>query len=167
MVKCRFKLVTSKYFRVLNLSALLILSISLIGYCSLEEMIAESQLQFLDGTLSGWTVEGENIWQVKASIDDETKFMVTSLAFGEEKTGTLRSAPFVIEKEIQKFSLTGADGTAENTNDGNLNFMLLRSWPDGEILRRHRLSGNVQNWNDRRTDMYHVNWLEDGESHKV
>lgn len=38
---------------------------------------------------------------------------------------------------------------------------------DLEILRRHRLSGNVQNWNDRRTDMYHVNWLEDGESHKV
>ena len=38
---------------------------------------------------------------------------------------------------------------------------------DLELLRRHRQSGSVQNWNDRRTDLYQVNWNEDGESHKV
>ncbi len=29
---------------------------------------------------------------------------------------------------------------------------------DIELLRRHRLAGSVQNWNDRRRDIYHVQW---------
>ncbi len=38
---------------------------------------------------------------------------------------------------------------------------------DFEQLRRHRESGSVQNWNDRRTDFYRVVYQEDGESHQV
>ena len=38
---------------------------------------------------------------------------------------------------------------------------------DIELLRRHRLAGTVQNWNDRRTDVYSVNWTEDGEARSV
>ena len=38
---------------------------------------------------------------------------------------------------------------------------------DLELLRRHRQSGSVQNWNDRRTDLYQVRWDEDWESHKI
>ena len=35
---------------------------------------------------------------------------------------------------------------------------------DLELLRRHREGGSVQNWNDRRTDLYHVSYRdEDGE----
>jgi predicted amidohydrolase len=29
---------------------------------------------------------------------------------------------------------------------------------DVELLRRHKLSGSVQNWNDRRADLYQVHW---------
>ena len=38
---------------------------------------------------------------------------------------------------------------------------------DLELLRRHRDSGNVQNWNDRRTDLYRVVYQEDGQSREV
>jgi len=38
---------------------------------------------------------------------------------------------------------------------------------DVELLRRHRLAGTVQNWNDRRTDIYHVGWTEDGTQRRV
>lgn len=31
---------------------------------------------------------------------------------------------------------------------------------DVEVLRRHRLSGTVRTWNDRRTDLYHVRYRE-------
>ncbi len=38
---------------------------------------------------------------------------------------------------------------------------------DFEQLRRHRESGTVQNWNDRRLDLYRVVYQEDGRSHEV
>jgi predicted amidohydrolase len=38
---------------------------------------------------------------------------------------------------------------------------------DVELLRRHRLAGTVQNWNDRRKDIYRVVWDEDGEEKQV
>ncbi|MCO6454596.1 MAG: GNAT family N-acetyltransferase [Pirellulaceae bacterium] len=38
---------------------------------------------------------------------------------------------------------------------------------DLELLRRHRESGSVQNWNDRRLDLYHVTYEEDGEQHRI
>ncbi len=38
---------------------------------------------------------------------------------------------------------------------------------DLELLRHHRERGSVQNWNDRRRDLYKVIYAEDGESHEV
>jgi hypothetical protein len=35
------------------------------------------------------------------------------------------------------------------------------------MLRRHKEAGSVQNWNDRRTDLYQVNYIEDGEQFQV
>ncbi|MCA9208271.1 MAG: GNAT family N-acetyltransferase [Planctomycetales bacterium] len=38
---------------------------------------------------------------------------------------------------------------------------------DVELLTRHRKSGTVQNWNDRRRDMYRVVYDEDGQRHEI
>lgn len=38
---------------------------------------------------------------------------------------------------------------------------------DVELLRRHRQDGTVQNWNDRRLDIYKVQYLEGGLQHDV
>jgi predicted amidohydrolase/ribosomal protein S18 acetylase RimI-like enzyme len=38
---------------------------------------------------------------------------------------------------------------------------------DTERLRRHRAAGTVQNWNDRRTDLYRVLWKGEGEPHEI
>jgi hypothetical protein len=38
---------------------------------------------------------------------------------------------------------------------------------DTEKLRRHRATGTVQNWNDRRTDLYRVVWSEDGKKGEI
>jgi predicted amidohydrolase/ribosomal protein S18 acetylase RimI-like enzyme len=38
---------------------------------------------------------------------------------------------------------------------------------DLEQLRHHREAGSVQNWNDRRRDLYQVTYEEDGEQHRV
>ncbi len=38
---------------------------------------------------------------------------------------------------------------------------------DTELLLHHRETGAVQNWNDRRTDLYKVVYEEDGETHEV
>lgn len=103
--------------------------------------VTQDNLRFDSGTLAGWTAQGEGIWRVQAHPDDPARFWVTSLGKGETGVGTLRSAPFSIAREIQRFSLAGADGTAENTNDGERNHLLLRSHPDGEILRRARPPG--------------------------
>jgi hypothetical protein len=33
---------------------------------------------------------------------------------------------------------------------------------DLELLKKHRQSGSVLNWKDRRTDLYEVRYLRDG-----
>ncbi|MCA9235105.1 MAG: GNAT family N-acetyltransferase [Planctomycetales bacterium] len=38
---------------------------------------------------------------------------------------------------------------------------------DVELLRRHKMQGDVQNWNDRRRDLYKVVYQEDGKSFEV
>lgn len=38
---------------------------------------------------------------------------------------------------------------------------------DLEQLRQHREAGSVQNWNDRRRDLYRVTYEEDGQQHQV
>lgn len=38
---------------------------------------------------------------------------------------------------------------------------------DFEQLRRHRDSGSVQNWNDRRKDLYHIIYNENGSIHEI
>ena len=38
---------------------------------------------------------------------------------------------------------------------------------DFEQLKRHREAGTVQNWNDRRRDLYRVVYQEGGTSHHV
>ena len=38
---------------------------------------------------------------------------------------------------------------------------------DVEMLRRHKEAGSVQNWNDRRTDLYYVGYQEDGQPKRV
>jgi predicted amidohydrolase/GNAT superfamily N-acetyltransferase len=38
---------------------------------------------------------------------------------------------------------------------------------DLEMLRRHRADGTVQNWNDRRRDLYHIVYQEDGSEHEI
>jgi len=102
----------------------------------------KEQLSFDKVTLEGWEFEGENVWRVSKATgfvgnSDELDFnMVNSLELGEEGVGKLTSAPFVITKPIQRFYVAGADGTESATNDGDKNFVLLRSHPDGEILRK-------------------------------
>jgi len=117
---------------------LLMVSVAGIGVCKgqTDEMISPQALRFSDGTLNGWEVEGDNIWKVTPQADQG--FKVSS---GETETGILKSKPFMIEKETQSFSVAGADGTALKTNDGDMNYILLRSWPDGEILRKMRPPG--------------------------
>ena len=38
---------------------------------------------------------------------------------------------------------------------------------DIELLHRTRYSGAVQNWKDRRTDLYHIQFSDDGETHEI
>ena len=38
---------------------------------------------------------------------------------------------------------------------------------DLELLRAHRKGGSVQNWNDRRLELYKVVYQEDGSSHEA
>ena len=38
---------------------------------------------------------------------------------------------------------------------------------DFEMLKRHREMGSVQNWNDRRRDMHHVTYREDGNTFQI
>ena len=38
---------------------------------------------------------------------------------------------------------------------------------DVELLRRHKLRGTVQNWNDRRRDLYAVTWSEEADHHSI
>ena len=107
-------------------------------------------LRFADGTFSGWTVEGEDTWGLEkhpgttVGSGAPNVYAASSLIVGgEERTGVLRSKPFKISKDTQKFHIAGADGTAAGKNDGDKNYILLRSYPDGEILRRQRPPGRT------------------------
>lgn len=93
-----------------------------------------------DGTAEGWTLEPAETWLLEADPYSGVP-RLSSLGNGEEGTGVARSAPFVIEGDMQRFRISGADGTATTTNSGDSVFVYLRSYPDGEILRTQRPPG--------------------------
>ena len=104
-------------------------------------------LRFTSGDFSGWLVEGENTWSIEENPSlfcapgEPKRFVVDSQRRGETNTGRLRSSPFRIEHERQRFSISGWDGTRGANNDGERNFVLLRSQPDGEVLRSAHVPG--------------------------
>jgi len=57
------------------------------------------------------------------------------------------------------------DGIAAECNP-NVETLIVHD-VDMELLRRHRESGSVQNWNDRRTDLYKVVYQENGDSYEI
>jgi len=105
-------------------------------------------LALVSGTLDGWTiVEGAETWRVDRQPpigqgNPSTLVNVNSLSRGgEAAVGVLRSAPFVISHATQQFLIAGADGMATGANNGELNFLLLCSHPDGQVLRREHTPG--------------------------
>jgi predicted amidohydrolase len=88
--------------------------------------------------------------------------------------GCVGNLPFVDNADIhyaQSGIFTPADFSFER--DGiaaectpNIETMII-SDVDLEILRRVRYSGTVQNWTDRRSDLYHIRYMQDGESHEI
>jgi predicted amidohydrolase/GNAT superfamily N-acetyltransferase len=88
--------------------------------------------------------------------------------------GCTGNLPFVENADIhyaQSAIFTPAD--AEFSRDAiaaecnaNIETMIIHD-VDVEQLRRHRENGSVQNWNDRRRDLYKVVYVEDGESREV
>lgn len=109
---------------------------------------ANPNLDFKSGTLEGWTAEPPNTWSLEyaPSInvypDDPPRWVISSLTNGEENTGTLRSSPFKITSPVQTFGVGGWDGGTDR-NNGDRNYVLLKSYPDGEVLRRtHTPGGN-------------------------
>ncbi len=88
--------------------------------------------------------------------------------------GCTGNLPFVENSDIhyaQSAIFTPAD--AEFARDAiaaecnaNIETMIIHD-VDVEQLRRHKTSGSVQNWNDRRTDLYRVKYLEDGHTYEV
>jgi predicted amidohydrolase/ribosomal protein S18 acetylase RimI-like enzyme len=88
--------------------------------------------------------------------------------------GCTGNLPFVENSDIhyaQSAVFTPAD--AEFARDAvaaecnpNIETMIIHD-VDVELLRRHRQSGDVQNWNDRRLDLYKVVYIEDGSPHDV
>lgn len=104
-------------------------------------------LRFESGTFEGWEVINPATWKVEWHPDYMTQagdpecYVAHSLASGEEAVGTIRSIHFTIQKAIQAFLVAGADGTATTTNSGDLNFIYLRSYPDGAILRTAKPPG--------------------------
>ena len=88
--------------------------------------------------------------------------------------GCTGNLPFVENADIhyaQSAIFTPAD--AEFSRDAiaaecnaNIETMIIHD-VDVEQLRRHREGGAVQNWNDRRRDLYKVVYTEDGETHEV
>jgi predicted amidohydrolase len=88
--------------------------------------------------------------------------------------GCTGNLPFVENADIhyaQSAILTPADvgfsrdAVAEECNP-NIEAVVMHD-VDLEALRRHRASGNVQNWNDRRTDLYRVTYREGDKTHEV
>lgn len=88
--------------------------------------------------------------------------------------GCTGNLPFVENSDIhyaQSAIFTPAD--AEFARDAiaaecsaNIETMIIHD-VDVEQLRRHRDGGSVQNWNDRRRDLYRVAYMEDGAEHSV
>ncbi|MGB4741336.1 MAG: bifunctional GNAT family N-acetyltransferase/carbon-nitrogen hydrolase family protein [Fuerstiella sp.] len=88
--------------------------------------------------------------------------------------GCTGNLPFVENSDIhyaQSAIFTPAD--AEFARDAiaaecnaNIETMVIHD-VDVEQLRRHKQAGSVQNWKDRRTDLYRVVYMEDGEEHSV
>lgn len=88
--------------------------------------------------------------------------------------GCTGNLPFVENSDLhyaQSAIFTPAD--AEFARDAiaaecnaNIETMVIHD-VDVEQLRRHREAGSVQNWNDRRTDLYRVVYKEDGVEHIV
>jgi predicted amidohydrolase/ribosomal protein S18 acetylase RimI-like enzyme len=88
--------------------------------------------------------------------------------------GCTGNLPFVENSDIhyaQSAIFTPAD--AEFARDAiaaecnaNIETMIIQD-VDVEQLRRHKLSGSVQNWNDRRRDLYQVVYWEDGQRREV
>ncbi|MCG6154538.1 bifunctional GNAT family N-acetyltransferase/carbon-nitrogen hydrolase family protein [Rubinisphaera margarita] len=89
-------------------------------------------------------------------------------------SGCTGNLPFVENSDIhyaQSAIFTPADAEfardaiAAETN-ANIETMIIHD-VDLEQSRRHKLMGSVQNFNDRRTDLYKVVYQEDGEEHKI
>ncbi len=88
--------------------------------------------------------------------------------------GCTGNLPFVENSDIhyaQSAIFTPADAefardaiAAEST--ANIETMIIHD-VDVELLRRHRQSGSVQNWNDRRKDLYSVTYIEDGRDQRI
>lgn len=112
-----------------------------------EEPYSPPDLSFKSGTFDGWTLEEPETWtiginpELYTQPDDPPRYVVSSRDRGEERTGILRSNPFTIKTDVQRFSIAGWDGTTTGMNDGDRNYVLLRSYPDGEILRRTHTPG--------------------------
>jgi predicted amidohydrolase/ribosomal protein S18 acetylase RimI-like enzyme len=88
--------------------------------------------------------------------------------------GCTGNLPFVENSDIhyaQSAVFTPADvefardAVAAECN-ANIETMIVHD-VDLELLRRHRELGSVQNWNDRRRDLYKVVYKEDGEEREV
>ncbi|UUO05696.1 GNAT family N-acetyltransferase [Blastopirellula sp. J2-11] len=89
-------------------------------------------------------------------------------------SGCTGNLPFVENSDLhyaQSAIFTPAD--AEFARDAiaaecnpNIETMIIHD-VDVEQLRRHRESGNVQNWNDRRRDLYKVVYMEDGAEREI
>lgn len=89
-------------------------------------------------------------------------------------SGCTGNLPFVENSDIhyaQSAIFTPADvefardAIAAECNP-NIETMIIHD-VDLEMLRRHREQGTVQNWNDRRNDIYHVAWQEYDQTFKV
>jgi predicted amidohydrolase/GNAT superfamily N-acetyltransferase len=88
--------------------------------------------------------------------------------------GCTGNLPFVENSDIhyaQSAIFTPAD--AEFARDAiaaecnaNIETMIIHD-VDVEQLRKHKLMGSVQNWNDRRKDLYKVVYVEDDQEHEV
>ena len=89
-------------------------------------------------------------------------------------SGCTGNLPFVENADLhyaQSAVFTPAD--AEFARDAigaesqaNIETMIIHD-VDVELLRRHKHHGDVQNWNDRRRDLYKVVYVEDGEMREV
>ena len=88
--------------------------------------------------------------------------------------GCTGNLPFVENSDIhyaQSAVFTPADtefardAIAAECN-ANIETMIIHD-VDVELLRRHRDNGSVQNWNDRRRDLYKIVYNENGEVHEV